>query len=340
MKNFELVMPSTVAEAIAVLPKVATEPQSAQKVRILAGGQDLLPEMKDYLAQPDTVVNIKGIDALATGLGWSEDAGAFRIGALTTVARLAADPAAATSLAVLSEAAASIASPQVRSLATVAGNLCQRPRCWYYRNEHTVCLKKGGDECFSYSGLNKYNAILGGGPSYIVHPSDLAPALVCLDATLDLHGPADRGGRRSISVEDFFLLPDAGDPTRENVLAPNELIEAVVVPGTAAEHARWKSTYVKFRERDGFDFAVSSVALRVRMEAGKIAEARLCLGGVAPTPWRCKSTEALLVGKKIDAALCTAAGDEALKGAEPLEQNGYKIPLTKALITKALQKLA
>ena len=337
MKNFEMVMPGSVEDAIEALPTVATEPLNEQKVRILAGGQDLLTEMKDYLAQPDTVVNIKGARELQSpSVGWDDGTGGFRIDALASIASVAASPDA-SALAVLTEAAATVGTPQIRSLATVPGNLCQRPRCWYYRNEHTVCLKKGGDECFSYAGMNKYNAVLGGGPSYIVHPSDLAPALVTLSAELVVQGSS---GQRTIGIEDFFVLPADGDPTRENVLAPNEVILSIRVPGAPSEHAGWKSTYVKFRERDGFDFALSAVALRLRMSGGKIAEARLCLGGVAPTPWRCTSTEALLVGRKIDDKLCAEAGQDALKGAEPLEHNGYKIPLTKALITKALQKLA
>jgi xanthine dehydrogenase YagS FAD-binding subunit len=185
--------------------------------------------------------------------------------------------------------------------------------------------------------MNKYNAILGGGPSYIVHPSDLAPALVSLDAYLKILRPAEQ---HVVPLEDFFVLPGDGDPTRENVLAPNELIEGAFIPGSRASHAGWRSTYVKFRERDGFDFALSAVALRLRMDGDRIAEARLVLGGVAPIPWRCASTEELMVGRKIDDALCAEAGEDALAGAEPLEHNGYKIPLTKALIAKALRKLA
>src|SRR5262249_41944733 len=151
----------------------------------------------------------------------------------------------------------SIASPQIRSFGTLGGNLCQRPRCWYYRNEQAKCIKKGGSECFSHDGLNKYNAILGGGPSYIVHPSDLAPALVVLDAQVLLRGP---GGERSLPIERFFTLPSEGSVLKENVLADDEILISVAIPAPAAPT---RSTYLKFKERGSFDFALVSVAASI-----------------------------------------------------------------------------
>lgn len=342
MKDFEMLLPETLAQAVAALPGTATEPATAERVRMLAGGQDLLPELKEHLAEPDRVVNLKGIDdpALrllgetdgdAHGLGLSQPS--FVVGALRSVADLARHERARALFPVLTEAAEGIASAQVRTLATVGGNLCQRPRCWYFRTEHAVCLKKGGSECFSYAGMNKYNAILGGGPSYIVHPSDLATAF-------SVHGAAVVTTARTIPIEDFFTLPAEGDPTRENVLAPNEVIRAIAVPLAESAERGWRSTYVKFKERESFDFALAAVALRLRLQEGRIAEARLCLGGVAPVPWRCPSTEALLANRAVDDALVREAGEDALRGAEALDHNGYKIPLTKALVAKALRKLA
>jgi xanthine dehydrogenase YagS FAD-binding subunit len=331
MKSFEMIVPSSLEEAVDALDRNAVEPANEQKKRILAGGQDRLTELKDHLAEPDTVVNIKGVEELDAEVHAGADGG-LRLGALASLASVARNQTVRERFPVLAEAAGSIASPQVRTLATVAGNLCQRPRCWYYRNEQTVCLKKGGDECFAYSGLNRYNAILGGGPSYIVHPSDLAPALVALDAVVATD-------RREIAVGDFFTLPAESDPTRETVLGPDEIIREIRVPASAAAPAA-RSTYVKFKERESYDFALSAVALRLRMNGSEIAEARMCLGGVAPIPWRCRSTEALLVGREIGEGLAVEAGQDALRGAEPLEFNGYKIPLTKALIAKALRALA
>jgi len=338
MKNFEMLVPATLKDAVESLPEERTNPLNAQTIRILAGGQDLLPELKDHVAEPDVVVNVKGVAELGSDIGQVAQGQvlgmpSIEIGALTSVAALARNPLIRGQFAVLSEAAESIATPQIRTQATVGGNLCQRPRCWYYRNEETVCLKKGGDECFSYAGLNKYNAILGGGPSYIVHPSDLATALLCIGAKLVTT-------QRVLSVSDFFTLPSESDPTRENVLEPNEVIRSIELGQSRTADTGWKSTYIKFMERESFDFAISAVALMLEFDGDRIAEARMCLGGVAPIPWRCESTEKLLVGRTIDDKLCEEAGEDALRGAEPLEFNEYKIPLTKSLIAKALRELA
>jgi xanthine dehydrogenase YagS FAD-binding subunit len=330
MKTFEMALPRTVEEATKLLP---TEDTLAARSRVvlLAGGQDLLGELKDHLIEPERVVNLKQVPGL-DGLDTSFAIGKATIGALVTLERLEHDAGLRTQLPMVAEAAEAVGSPQIRSVATVGGNLCQRPRCLYYRSEHAKCLKKGGSECFSYAGHNKYNAILGGGPSYIVHPSDLAPALVAADATIELSGPQ---GARSMPLSSFFVLPSEGDPTRETILAPNEIVTGVALP----DRRGWRSTFLKVRERDQFDFALSAVALALRFDGVRVSEARLVLGGVAPVPWRCSTTEKLLVGRTIDADTCRAAGVEALRGAEPLAHNGYKIPMTRGLITKALMRL-
>ena len=328
MKAFQLVLPKTVDEAVAALPESAA---ATDRVRVLAGGQDLLGEMKDYLVSPDKVVNLKGVAGIEGTIQGPD--GELQIGALTRLAALEKDAELASSHPMLVEAAGAVATPQIRSMGTLGGNLCQRPRCFYYRNAQAPCLKKGGTECFSYGGLNKYNAILGGGPSYIVHPSDVAPALVAYDATIVVQGPH---GERLVHADSFFTLPSEGEVTRENVLAANEIVTGVKIP---AGREAWKATYLKVRERDSFDFALSAVALALRMNGDTIEEARLCLGGVAPKPWRCLSTEELLVGRKVDDETCRLAGEDALRMAEPLEQNGYKVPMTQGLIRRALQKL-
>jgi xanthine dehydrogenase YagS FAD-binding subunit len=253
---------------------------------------------------------------------------------MATVARVAASPLVRERWTAVAEAAESVGSPQIRNLGTVGGNLCQRPRCWYYRNVEAVCLKKGGSECFAASGLNKYNAILGGGPSYIVHPSDLAPALVALGAEVEIVGPS---GARSLALERFFTLPSEGSVLKETVLATDEIVTQVRVP---APEDGVRSTYLKFRERSSYDGALAAVALALRVEEGTIRAARLCLGGVAPIPWRCASTEALLVGQPMEEATWRRAAEDALKEAAPLEQNGYKVPLAKGLILKAMKSLA
>ena len=331
MKDFELVRPTSLEQAGAALSGSETGWEKADAL-LIAGGQDLVTELKEHLVEPERLVSLKSIP----GLDLIEVAadGAARVGALATLAEIERHAEIARLHPMLVEAARSVASPAIRTLATLGGNLCQRPRCWYYRSEHAVCLKKGGGECFSYGGLNKFNAILGGGPSWIVHPSDLAPALVALDASIELAGP---DGERSLALEAFFTLPAESDVTRENILAPDEIVTAVLIP---ARHEEWRSTYLKFREKSGFDFALSAVALAVRLEGEKIAEARLCLGGVAPVPWRSERAEELLVGRKLDAEAAELAGKAALWGAEPLRQNGYKIALTQGLIHRAVSALS
>jgi len=332
MKAFELIQPKSLELALEQLPG-PRETGARDKVKVLAGGQDLLSELKEHLAEPERVVNLKSIPGLDR-IEYSAN-GALGLGALVTLSRIEAERAIAERFTVLAEAAGSVGSVQIRNQGTLGGNLCQRPRCWYYRHEQAVCIKKGGAECFAYGGLNKYNAILGGGPSYIVHPSDVAPALVALGAQALIRG---KRGERKVALEQFFTLPSEGSVLRENVLATDELLVLVEVPPLPG--AGWRSTYLKFRERGSYDFALCSVALALALDGDTIREARLVLGGVAPIPWRCEKAEKALVGKKIDAQTCELAGKLALEGAEPLEHNGYKIPLAKGLITKALRKLA
>ena len=334
MKAFEIAIPKTLDAATKLLAEgtAGRGPEARERTQVIAGGQDLLGTLKDHLTEPEQLVDLKrlpGLDRIE-----ATPDGGLVIGALVTLTTLERDPGVNARFAVLAEAARSIAAPQIRNVGTVGGNLCQRPRCWYFRTESAVCLKKGGTECFAFSGLNKYNAILGGGPAYIVHPSDLAPALVALGADVVVRG---NGSERRLPLESFFTLPSEGAITRENVLEADEIVTHIHVP---PDCVGWRSTYVKFRERSSHDFALSAVALAVRFEGTRIAEARLCLGGVAPIPWRCASTERLLAGRSIDDATCTAAGIDCMSGAEPLEHNGYKVPLTQGLLRQALERLA
>ncbi|HMW00372.1 MAG TPA: xanthine dehydrogenase family protein subunit M [Acidobacteriota bacterium] len=330
MKAFEWVNPTTVAEAVKQLSTQVSDPKEAP--RPLAGGQDLLTTMKDYITQPVRVVNLKSIPGLNKIEGDAKKG--LKLGALVTLSQLEEHPEIRKSFPAIAEAAHSVASTQIRNLGTLAGNLCQRPRCWYFRLEHVVCLKKGGDQCYAEAGENKYNAILGGGPSYIVHPSDLAPALVALGASVVIVGP---NGNRTVELEKFFKLPSQGDLLRENVLADNEIITEIQVP---ASPVAARSTYLKFKERDSLDFALSAVAAAVELDAGgKVKQARLVLGGVAPTPWRVPKAESYLVGKKLDEATLQEAAKLALEGAQPLLHNQYKVPLTQTLVRRALNQL-
>jgi len=328
MKAFKLHNPSELEAALALLD---TPEARAGKTRILAGGQDLLTEMKEHLAEPDALVNLKhipGLDGIAAG-----GAGEIVLGALCTLTALEEHADLGKRLPALTQAAASIASAQIRSQGTLGGNLNQRPRCWYYRSEHAPCLKKGGKECYSYGGMSKYNAILGGGPSYIVHPSDLAPALVALGASAEL---VSKKGARTVALEKYFTLPSESDVTRETVLQPGEILRSVRIP---APKANTRSSYLKFREKGSFDFALASVALALVIDGGTIREARVILGGVAPIPWRAKGAEAALTGQAPNRATFEKAAVEAVRGAEPLAHNAYKVPLTKGLVIRALEEL-
>jgi xanthine dehydrogenase YagS FAD-binding subunit len=331
MKAFEWMSPTSTTDAVSALKSAPAPDDLDEAARPIAGGQDLLTTMKDYITRPSRVVNLKGIRGLDRII--EDGKGGLRIGALVTLAQLEEHSVVRRSFPGLAEAAHSIATPQIRNLGTVGGNLCQRPRCWYFRLEEAVCLKKGGSECFAATGENKYNAILGGGPSYIVHPSDLAPMLVALGSSVSVVGP---DGKRSVSLDKFFTLPADGNLRRENVLKNDEIITEIEVRASKfAVH----STYLKFKERDSLDFAIASVAAAVAMGANKtISEARLVLGGVAPIPWRVPKAEAALIGKTMDSEVLATTARIALEGAKPLEKNGYKIPLTQTLVRRALAK--
>jgi xanthine dehydrogenase YagS FAD-binding subunit len=332
MKAFEWASPKTVSEAVKLLqaaPAAARDPDDAP--RPIAGGQDLLTTMKDYLTRPTRVVNLKSIRGLDRITG--DGRRGLKIGALVTLTQLEENADVRRDFPGLAEAARSVATPQIRNLGTVGGNLCQRPRCWYYRLEEAVCLKKGGSECFAATGENKYNAILGGGPSYIVHPSDLAPMLVALGARVAVTGPQ---GARTIALEKFFTLPSEGSIRRENVLQNDDIITEISVPasGFAA-----RSTYLKFKERESLDFALASVAAAVELNADRtVKQARIVLGGVAPIPWRAPQAEAFLAGKRLDQEALAEAARRALDGAKPLAKNAYKIPLTQTLVRRALAR--
>ena len=254
----------------------------------------------------------------------------LRIGGLVTLTWLSTHPAVASGYRVLAEAAGSVATPQIRNVATLAGNLCQRPWCWYYR-QRFPCYKHGGSRCFSRTGESQFNAIFGGGPSYIVHPSDTAPALVALDARFRLVGP---GGDRVVPAGEFFTLPRV-DVARENVLEPTEVLADVTVP--TASHLR--STYAKVLDREAWTHAVVSVALALRMDGDRVRRAGVVLGGVAPIPWRVAAVEDLLAGQQVTESLATEAGRLAVDGARPLSKNGYKVPLVQNLVRRTLLSL-
>lgn len=331
MKSFEWTNPATLNEAVKLLG-VGPATDIDEAPRPIAGGQDLLTTMKDYTSRPTRIVNLKNIPGLNK---ITVTARGLTIGALVTLTELEEHAEVKKNYPGLAEAAHSIATPQIRNLGTVGGNLCQRPRCWYFRLEEVNCLKKGGSECYAASGENKYNAIIAGGPSYIVHPSDLAPILVALGARVTVVGAR---GRRAIPLDKFFTLPTEGNIRRENVLKNDEIITEIYVPASALAS---RSTYLKFKERESLDFALASVAAAVELAPNRtVRAARIVLGGVAPIPWRVPVAEKYLVGKTLNANILAEAGKLALAEAQPLEKNAYKVPLTQTLVRRAVAKAA
>ena len=300
------------------------------EVMLIAGGTDLLGEIKEYVESPKTLINLKTLPGMD---GIEADASGLKIGALTTIDDIARHPTIQHHYTVLAQAAVSVATPQIRNVGTLGGNLCQRPRCWYYRDETINCLKKSGDICYAVDGLSKYHAILGGDPVYIVHPSDLAPALIALGASVKIVGPE---GEKTMSLEEFFTLP-ADNPFRENVLEPNEIVVEVTVPQAKPNT---KSFYLKAREKGAPDFALASVAGVFEMDGKTCKTASIVLGGVAPAPWRSKEAEAALTGKMVDESVSMQAGADAVKDAQPLNDNAYKVTLTQNLISRAAMMAA
>ena len=219
-------------------------------------------------------------------------------------------------------------SPQLRNQGTIGGNLCQRPRCWYFRGEFR-CAKKGGDMCYAVDGENRYHAILGGGPCYIVHPSDPAPMLSALGAELTLEGPA---GRRRVPIADFYQLP-IDNLTGETVLERGEIVVGIRIP---APGPGARSVYRKVRERQAWDFALASVALALDFDGARVTGGRIVLGGVAPVPWRSEAAEQVVLGKEMTPEVAAAAAGAAVADAEPLEQNGFKVALVRRLLEAEL----
>lgn len=326
MKAFSNANARDVQHAVALLQQARAQGRSSA---IAGGGSDLLGMIKEHLVTPDVLVNLKGIGGLNSV---AAHAGGVDIGGLITLAALADEPLIRSQYGALADAAESIGTPQIRNTGTLAGNVCQRPWCWYLRNGFP-CLKNGGDVCYSVVGENQLHAIFGGGPSYIVHPSDTAPALVAFAAQFRCVGP---GGERLVPAGEFFTLPRV-NVERENVLRQDELLAGIHLPAT---QAGVRSRYYKIFDREAWTHAVVSAAVVLHCDADICRSARIVLGGVAPIPWRLAKVEAMLAGQRITPELAKAAGEAAIEGAQPLDKNRYKLPLTKAVVRRTLLALA
>jgi len=324
MKEFKIAQPQSFEQFNSLL--------AARKdgYYIMAGGTDLLDEIKNAIIDPEVVIDLMSISDRSP---ITETKDSVSICALTRVAELAESPVIQKYFAGLHQAALSLATPQLRNVGTVGGNLCQRPRCWYYRDPEVICRKKGGSRCYAFRGRNRYHAIFGGGICYIVYPSDLAPALISLNAQITISGP---DGEKTMPLENFYILPQQ-NIRKENVLEGNQFLKEINIP---LPKNGSKSIYYKFKERGTWDFAVVSAAVNGIVSAGVCKELKIVLGGVAPIPWRLKQAENFIKGKHLTEEVIRQGAKQALKDAKPLDENAYKIDLVEAVLFEAVSSIA
>ena len=322
LPQFAYVRPQSLEQALSHL--------SDNGARVHAGGTDLLGCLRDDIFEAAKIVSISGLSELQ-GIRTAADNG-LRIGALTTITEVAEHPQIRARYTALAHGASEVASPQLRNQGTIGGNLCQKPRCWYYRGAFN-CLRKGGPTCYAAEGENQFHCIFGSDDiCYIVHPSDTAPALTALNAAIHIVGPQ---GRRVLPAESFHLGPSE-DVTRETVLEHGEMVAEIRLPPPPAG---LQSSYRKVRARRSWDFALAGMALAVWFEDKRIVDARVVLSGAAPVPWRSRAVEKAIRGQKLDAAVISAAAKAVTADAQPLQKNMYKIPLFSGVIEDELTKL-
>ena len=320
MNRFEYASPSSVQQAVGLLSATWGDSE------ILAGGTDLLGRMKDYVSNPKRVVNIKNLPGLHA---ISRDNGGVRIGALVTLDRILDASDIRENYPALAQAVAEAASPQIRNMATLGGNLCQRPRCWYYRRGLGLLPKTPDGKPLVAEGDNRYHAILGNdGPAYFVSPSTIAPMLIAYDARIRISGP---NGPREISLEKFFRTPES-ENDREHDLKANEIVTEIFVP--AAKGVR--AANYEVRQKAAFDWPLATASVALQMSGNTVQSARIVMGAVAPVPWVSQEAAEAVRGKPIDEQTAAAAGVAAVGKARPLSQNGYKVKLASVAVKRAL----
>jgi xanthine dehydrogenase YagS FAD-binding subunit len=323
VKAFAYVNPANEKEAVAALAAV----KGGGIATPIAGGQDLLARMKDYIHQPERLVNVK--NALESTIAATPDGG-LKIGAAVKIVDLAENRDVATKYPAVVAAAGEIGTPQIRNAGTVGGNINQRPRCWYFRNEEFVCFKKGGNRCFAPTGENQFHAIFGNsGPSHIVHPSNLAVPFVAYGARFRVIGP---NGAREIPASEYFTMPTAQNVQKENVLADDELLTHVILPPSG----NVKSGFYEVRYKESHDWPLAFATVVLTTSGSTIMSARVVLGAVAPVPWRSEDAERALAGKPLNESTASEAAAAAVKAAEPLSRNGYKVQIAKTAVKRAI----
>ncbi len=321
MTGFDLLQPTTIVDAIELLDRYDRD------AWILAGGYDSLDWFKDRVKKPKVVIDLEGIDELR---GIRPIESGLEIGAITQLTSIEQNDLIRSSFPLLAEATSKVASPQIRNAGTIGGNLCQDTRCWYYRYG-VDCYRAGGNTCYAAApeAMNREHAIFDASRCVAVSPSDTAPALVALDAVMVVHSAR---GKRSVAAADFFM-PPSRDIQRMTVLEPGDLLTAIQIP------EKWSSAnfyFEKIADRRTWDFALTSIAAAFRMEGSVITDARMVSGAVSCVPHRFESVESMLRGEERTLAIATRAGKIAVRGAEPLGKNEYKVSLVENLVKRAI----
>jgi xanthine dehydrogenase YagS FAD-binding subunit len=317
MQNFEYASPSTLKEAAGLLGSSWADAQ------VLAGGTDLISSMKDYVETPKRVVNIKGIKELN---GVSSSKGDVRIGALVTFEELMNNAAIRKEFPSLVSAVRGVTSPQIRNVGTVGGDLCQRPRCWYFRTGNGLLAMKDGKSMVP-TGENRYHAIFASGPAYFVSASSLGPALVALGARVKL---VSAKGDREVTLDKFFVAP-SDNSAREIALQPGEILTEILIPSSGLKNATYE-----VREKDALDWPLATASVALKMKGNTVESAQVVLGHVAPAPHVAAQAAQMLAGKTLSEELAEQAGQAAVAGAKPLSDNGYKVQLAKVAVKRAL----
>jgi xanthine dehydrogenase YagS FAD-binding subunit len=320
MRKFSHINARTIEEAVSALQRYG------DRANIIAGGTDILGKMKDAILPryPEALIDIKNI----AGLDFlKEEKGVLRIGALTRLEDIGKEPLIRKKYTALAQAAGRTASPHLREMGTIGGNLCQDIRCWYYRNPNNrfPCLRKGGGRCYAIEGDNRYHSIMGGsveGGCYAVHPSDTAPALIALNAKI-------KTSKRTIPAEDLFQV----DVARTTVLDSDEIVTEIQVPQPKTGSS---SAFLKFAIRKSIDFPIVNCAAMITRKSGTVAAARICLNAIAVKPYRAVTAEKTILKKRVDETLAEAAGSAAMSGAAPMERNGYMVQIARVLVKRAI----
>ena len=324
MKAFAYVNPTNEKDAVAAL-------KTDGIAMPLGGGMDLLARLKDYIDTPDRLVNVK--NALEATVTATPDGG-LKIGAAMKIADLAEHAQLTRLYPAIAAAAHEVGTPQIRNAGTVGGNVNQRPRCWYYRNEEFVCFKKGGSRCFAVDGENQYHAIFGNeGPSHIVHPSSLAVPFVAYGAKFRVVGP---NGDREIPAAEYFTLPTIQNVLKENVLGDEDLLTHVILPAPG----NVKSGHYEVRYKQSHDWPLAFTTVVLTMNGNTIQSARVVLGAVAPVPWRSQDAERALAGQPLNEQTAALAGEAAVRAAKPMSGNAYKIQIAKTAVKRAIMNAA